>query len=60
MSLAIGQVVGGYELISTIGAGGMGTVYNVRNAFTDRVDAMKVLEEKELVAFEHQAQSKQD
>ena len=43
MSFEIGQNVAGYEIAGTIGAGGMGTVYRVRNPITDRVDAMKVL-----------------
>lgn len=43
MNFEIGQIVGGYEIIGTIGAGGMGTVYRVRNPITDRIDAMKVL-----------------
>jgi len=43
MSLQIGQVVGDYEVIAVIGAGGMGSVYKVRNVLSDRLDAMKVL-----------------
>jgi serine/threonine-protein kinase len=43
MSLEIGQIVGDYEVIGVIGAGGMGSVYKVRNQISDRVDAMKVL-----------------
>lgn len=43
MSLSIGQVVGGYEVIGKLGAGGMGSVYKVRNVISERVDAMKVL-----------------
>lgn len=43
MSLQIGQLVGGYEVIGAIGVGGMGSVYKVRNVFSDRLDAMKVL-----------------
>lgn len=35
--------MGDYEVISILGSGGMGRVYQVRNAITDRVEAMKVL-----------------
>ncbi len=35
--------IGDYEILSVLGAGGMGRVYKVRNVLTDRVEAMKVL-----------------
>lgn len=35
--------IGDYEIISILGAGGMGRVYKVRNVLTDRTEAMKVL-----------------
>src|SRR3954467_8382997 len=35
--------MGDYEVISVLGSGGMGRVYQVRNVITDRVEAMKVL-----------------
>src|SRR3954468_20861308 len=35
--------IGDYEVISILGAGGMGRVYKVKNVLTDRVEAMKVL-----------------
>jgi len=34
---------GDYEILSVLGAGGMGKVYKVRNVLSDRVEAMKVL-----------------
>ena len=43
MRLEIGQIVGDYEVIGILGAGGMGSVYKVRNLISDRVDAMKIL-----------------
>jgi serine/threonine-protein kinase len=44
---------GDYEILGVLGAGGMGKVYKVRNVFSDRIEAMKVLlpnlaDEKEL------------
>lgn len=43
MSLKPGDIVGDYEVTGVIGAGGMGSVYKVRNLISDRYDAMKVL-----------------
>lgn len=43
MNLQIGSVVGDYQIVGILGAGGMGKVYKVRNAISDRVEAMKVL-----------------
>jgi serine/threonine-protein kinase len=39
----IGQQVGDYEVVSVLGAGGMGQVYRVRNVISDRTEAIKVL-----------------
>jgi eukaryotic-like serine/threonine-protein kinase len=39
----VGQRVGDYEVVSMLGAGGMGQVYRVRNVISDRTEAMKVL-----------------
>jgi eukaryotic-like serine/threonine-protein kinase len=38
-----GQKVGDYEVISVLGAGGMGKVYKVRNVISDRTEAMKIV-----------------
>src|ERR1700686_2848543 len=38
-----GETVGSYQIIASIGVGGMGAVYKVRNLITDRVEYMKVL-----------------
>ena len=43
MDLSPGQSFGDYEILGTIGAGGMGKVYKVRNKISDRVEAMKIL-----------------
>ena len=43
MAFAAGQTVGEYEILSVLGAGGMGQVYRVRNIISNRVEAMKVL-----------------
>ena len=37
------QRIGDYEVLSVLGAGGMGKVYKVRNTISDRIEAMKVL-----------------
>jgi len=39
----IGERIGDYEIVQTLGAGGMGQVYKVRNILSDRIEAMKVL-----------------
>jgi eukaryotic-like serine/threonine-protein kinase len=38
-----GQRLGDYEILSVLGAGGMGKVYKVRNVISDRTEAMKIL-----------------
>jgi eukaryotic-like serine/threonine-protein kinase len=43
MAIETGKIIGDYEVIGLIGAGGMGQVYKVRNVISERVDAMKVL-----------------
>jgi eukaryotic-like serine/threonine-protein kinase len=43
MELEVGQSVGDYEILSILGSGGMGRVYQVRNRLSDRIEAMKVL-----------------
>jgi serine/threonine-protein kinase len=39
----IGTRRGDYEILGLLGAGGMGQVYKVRNVYSDRIEAMKVL-----------------
>ncbi|MBI4903553.1 MAG: protein kinase [Acidobacteria bacterium] len=43
MAYQPGERVGDYEVVSVLGAGGMGKVYKVRNVISDRMEAMKVL-----------------
>ena len=43
MNLANGTVLGPYEILSPIGAGGMGEVYRARDTRLDRIVAIKVL-----------------
>jgi serine/threonine-protein kinase len=43
MSLEVGARIGDYEIVSILGAGGMGKVFKVRNVISDRIEAMKVL-----------------
>jgi len=39
----VGTRRGDYEILGLLGAGGMGQVFKVRNVFSDRIEAMKVL-----------------
>jgi eukaryotic-like serine/threonine-protein kinase len=43
MAFNVGDQVGDYEVIGSLGAGGIGQVYQVRHAISQRVEAMKVL-----------------
>ena len=39
----LGDIIGGYRIVSLIGTGGMGRVYEVEHVVTKRVEAMKLL-----------------
>ena len=43
MSLAAGHKIGAYEIVSALGAGGMGEVYRARDSKLKREVAIKVL-----------------
>src|SRR5437016_12525738 len=43
MNFEPGSIVGDYQIVSILGAGGMGKVFKVRNTISDRIEAMKVL-----------------
>jgi serine/threonine protein kinase len=43
MSLAVGFRIGPYEILSSIGAGGMDEVYRARDGKLDRQVAIKIL-----------------
>lgn len=45
MALSVGDKLGPYEIVSPIGAGGMGEVYKARDTRLDRTVAVKVLPE---------------
>ena len=43
MRLAVGSKLGPYEIVSPLGAGGMGEVYRARDTRLDRTVAIKIL-----------------
>ena len=43
MPLSVGDKLGPYEIVSPIGAGGMGEVWKARDTRLDRIIAIKVL-----------------
>ena len=48
MAIAIGDVIGEYEVIGELGAGGIGKVYKVRHSISHRLEALKLLRPDQL------------
>src|SRR5262245_30233125 len=57
MALSSGKKLGPYEILSAIGAGGMGEVYKARDTRLDRVVAVKVCAEQFSERFEREARA---
>jgi eukaryotic-like serine/threonine-protein kinase len=57
MPLAAGTLLGPYEILTAIGAGGMGEVYKARDTRLNRVVAVKVSNQRFSDRFEHEART---
>src|SRR5215469_15329721 len=57
MSISAGSKLGPYEIVASIGGGGMGEVYRARDTRLDRIVAVKVSKENFSERFEREAQA---
>src|ERR1700739_456271 len=57
MSLSAGEKLGPYEVLTLIGAGGMGEVWKARDTRLDRIVAIKRLKARHSARFEQEARA---
>ncbi len=57
MTLAAGTKLGPYEILATIGAGGMGEVYRAKDIRLGRTVAIKILNKGHVQRFEQEARA---
>src|ERR1700733_4388194 len=57
MPLAPGDRLGPYEILSSLGAGGMGEVYKARDTRLDRIVAIKQLKGQHSARFQQEARA---